>query len=60
MGPTLRNASGRTALYAMGRELALRVVEWHQRQRRARRITIDLDPTDDATHGAQQRSFFSG
>ena len=28
--------------------------------RRARRITIDLDPTDDATHGAQQLTFFNG
>ena len=27
---------------------------------RARRITIDLDPTDDATHGAQQLTFFNG
>ncbi len=27
---------------------------------RARRITIDLDPTDDPTHGAQQLTFFNG
>ena len=27
---------------------------------RARRITIDLDPTDDLTHGAQQLTFFNG
>jgi hypothetical protein len=26
---------------------------------RARRITIDLDPTEDPTHGAQQLSFFN-
>ena len=26
----------------------------------ARRITIDLDPTDDATHGAQQYTLFNG
>ena len=26
----------------------------------ARRITIDLDPTDDPTHGAQQLTFFNG
>src|SRR5436309_11981842 len=26
---------------------------------RARRITIDLDPTDDPTHGAQQLTFFN-
>ena len=52
----------RTALYRMGRELAACVIERH-RQRlhgRARRITIDLDPTDDRTHGAQQLTFFNG
>ena len=40
----------------------MRVVERHRRRRRgrARRITIDLDPTDDATHGAQQLTFFNG
>ena len=56
------NHVGRAALYTMGRELAVRVVERHQRRRRgrARRITIDLDPTDDATHGAQQLTFFNG
>lgn len=27
---------------------------------KARRITIDFDPTDDPTHGAQQLSFFNG
>jgi hypothetical protein len=27
---------------------------------RAYRVTIDLDPTDDPTHGAQQLSFFNG
>ena len=46
----------------MGRELAASVIERH-RQRlhgRARRITIDLDPTDDPTHGAQQLTFFNG
>ena len=46
----------------MGRELAARVVERHRRRLhgRARRITIDLDPTDDPTHGAQQLTFFNG
>ena len=39
---------------SMSCELAMRVIERHQRRLdgRARRITIDLDPTDDATHGA--------
>ncbi len=56
------NGVGRTELYEMGHALALRVVERHQRRLhgRARRITIDLDPTDDPTHGAQQLSFFNG
>ena len=45
----------RSALYRMGRELAACVIERHRRRLhgRARRITIDLDPTDDRTHGAQ-------
>jgi hypothetical protein len=56
------NQVGVQELYAMGCELAATVVERH-RQRlhgRARRITIDLDPTDDPTHGAQQLTFFNG
>jgi len=56
------NGVSRQALYRAGRELAACVIERHQRrlQGRARRITIDLDPTDDPTHGAQQLSFFNG
>lgn len=56
------NGVSRTALYEMGYALAGRVIERHRRRRhgRARRITIDLDPTDDPTHGAQQLSFFNG
>ena len=56
------NQGGSQELYAMGCELAASVVERHHRRRRgrARRITIDLDPTDDATHGAQQLTFFNG
>jgi Transposase DDE domain group 1 len=56
------NQVGGQALYAMGRELAATVIERHQRRLhgRARRITIDLDPTDDPTHGAQQLTFFNG
>jgi hypothetical protein len=55
------NQVGVQELYAMGCELAATVVERHgQRLRgRARRITIDLDPTDDPTHGAQQLTFFN-
>lgn len=56
------NHVGVQELSAMGHDLALSVVDRH-RQRlhgRARRITIDLDPTDDPTHGAQQLTFFNG
>jgi hypothetical protein len=56
------NQVGARALDAMGWELAATVIDRH-RQRlhgRARRITIDLDPTDDPTHGAQQLTFFNG
>ena len=55
------NDVGSQELSAMGHELAMSVIERHQRRRRghARRITIDLDPTDDATHGAQQLTFFN-
>jgi Transposase DDE domain group 1 len=56
------NGVGPRELYAMGRELAESVIERHrQRLRgRVRHITIDLDPTDDPTHGAQQLTFFNG
>lgn len=56
------NQVGGQALYAMGRDLAATVIERHQRRLhgRARTITIDLDPTDDPTHGAQQLTFFNG
>ena len=56
------NGVGRAALYAMARELAACVIERHRRRLggRVRRITVDLDPTDDPTHGAQQLTFFNG
>lgn len=56
------NEIGAQALYAMGCELAASVITRHQQRlhRRARTITIDLDPTDDPTHGAQPLSFFNG
>jgi len=63
--PTLsrfENSVGRKELYRIGEALADVVVERH-RQRlhgRARTITIDLDPTDDPTHGAQQLALFNG
>ncbi len=59
--PRFENGVSRTALYRMGRELAAGVIDRHRCRLhgRARRITIDLDPTDDRTHGAQQYSFFN-
>lgn len=62
--PTLsrfENAPDRKELLRMTEALAERVIERHRKRRhgRARRITIDLDPTEDPTHGAQQLSFFN-
>src|SRR5258705_6987741 len=56
------NAVGSVALTTLGHALADLVIEQHRarRQGRARRITIDLDPTDDPTHGQQQFTFFNG
>lgn len=56
------NGVGPRALYTMGRVLADTVIDRHRRRLRgrARRITIDLDVTDDPTHGAQQLTFFHG
>jgi hypothetical protein len=63
--PTLsrfENAVDRADLYRMGLALADSVIERHRRRlkRKVKRITIDLDPTDDPTHGAQQLTFFNG
>jgi hypothetical protein len=63
--PTLsrfENAVGRKDLFRMASALADAVIE-RQRKRlhgRARVITLDMDPTDDPTHGAQQLSLFNG
>jgi hypothetical protein len=63
--PTLsrfENSVKGLTLFRMGSALADLVIERHRRRRhgRARTITLDLDPTDDPTHGAQQLSFFNG
>jgi len=63
--PTLsrfENAARRADLYRMGVALTETVIERHRKRlkRKAKRITIDLDPTDDPTHGAQQLAFFNG
>ena len=46
----------------MGEFLAESVLRRHAKRLRHRgyRVTIDLDPTDDPTPGAQQLSFFNG
>ena len=63
--PTLsrfENAVATRTLIAMGHRLADTVIAHHRRRLkgRARRITIDLDPTDDPTHGQQEFTFFNG
>jgi Transposase DDE domain group 1 len=62
--PTLsrfENAPDRKELLRMTEALADCVIERHRKRLhgRARRITIDLDPTDDPTHGQQEFTFFN-
>ena len=61
--PTLsrfENAVRSGDLLQMSEALADAVIKRHRRRKRkVRRITIDLDPTHDATHGGQQLSFFN-
>ena len=56
------NTPGPRELYRMGELLAEQVLARQARLRhgQARQVTIDLDPTEDPTHGAQQLSFFNG
>jgi Transposase DDE domain group 1 len=63
--PTLsrfENAVEWPALRNMAHVLADTVIETQRRRLkgRATRITIDLDPTDDPTHGQQEFTFFNG
>jgi Transposase DDE domain group 1 len=63
--PTLsrfENAVGPKELYRLSEALAACVIQRHAERLRGRvhRVTLDLDPTDDPTHGAQQLSFFNG
>ncbi len=61
--PTLsrfENAVRARDLLRLSEALAEAVIARHKRRKkRVRRITIDLDPTDDPTHGAQQLAFFN-
>jgi hypothetical protein len=49
-------------LVRLGETFAETVIAHHRKRLRgkARRITIDLDVTDDPTHGVQQLAFFNG
>ena len=65
--PTLsrfENSLDATSLFRIGCGMAEAVVDYHKRHRRARckprLITIDLDPTDDPTHGQQEFAFYHG
>ena len=56
------NAVGWPELRDLAHGLADLVIAHHRRRLkgRATRITIDLDPTDDPTHGQQELAFFNG
>jgi hypothetical protein len=64
--PTLsrfENIVGPRELYWLTQTLADVVIASHQARlahTRVRRITIDLDPTEDPTHGQQELTFFNG
>jgi len=63
--PTLsrfENSLAARDMYRLGRTIADTVIHHHRARLRGRveRVTIDLDPTDDPTHGTQQLSFFNG
>ena len=61
--PTLsrfENAVRPRDMLRLSEALADAVIARHKRRKkRLRRITIDLDPTDDPTHGSQQLTFFN-
>ena len=63
--PTLsrfENAVTWTELRDMAHALADTVIEEQRRSRKGRavEITVDIDPTDDPTHGQQELTFFNG
>ena len=63
--PTLsrvENAIDTKSLFRMANAIADVAIDTQRQRRRgrARRITIDLDPTEDATHGQQELAFFNG
>lgn len=56
------NRVTRRALFRLGEALAQTVLTHHHRRLRgrARLVTLDLDPTEDRTHGEQQLTLFNG
>ena len=63
--PTLsrfENAAGRADLYRLGTAVADAALTYHRERLGAgvRLITIDLDATDDPTHGQQEFALFNG
>jgi hypothetical protein len=57
------NACSVKDLFRMGETMMETVIEHHRRRlpgRKCKRVTIDLDPTDDQAHGAQQLALFNG
>ena len=64
--PTLsrfENKRRLTDLYRLGETLMDTVIKRHRYRlggRKAKLVTIDLDPTDDPTHGQQQLALFNG
>ncbi|MGH8110629.1 MAG: IS1380 family transposase [Rhodanobacteraceae bacterium] len=63
--PTLsrfENGVDARTLVRMGHALAERVIARHRKRlgQRVKRITIDMDPTDDPTYGSQQLALFNG
>jgi hypothetical protein len=58
----LEHAMSPRMLYRASRTLATTVIAHHRDRLKgqAQRITIDLDPTDDPTHGQQELTFFNG
>ena len=58
------NSLDATTLFRIGCSLAQAIVDRQKERRRGRRrprlITIDLDPTEDPTHGQQEFSFYHG
>ena len=58
----MENGVGRAELLQMGKALLETVLSRHKRRlgRKAKKIVLDFDPTDDRTHGQQEFTFYHG